>query len=357
MTKPDKNNRIRLIDVAKLVGTSPGTVSVVLNKRKSNIRVSEKTRQRIFDAAKELGFCPDPIAQSLRMKRTATIGVVVNGLEANADALMHMERISSSAGYEVLLALSRWEASREDDEIQRLINRRVDGLLLLSPAINASRREMLESVISKGIPIVGIGPMIMDGIDQVDWGRSQAFEQLTEDLLKRGCRRLAFLGWQHTPGVEERLVGIRMAANHFEDVQLQVVGCPHGLELHHHTSEDAAMLLDEAYGDDWPDAVLCQNDELALAVMQRARLKGIRLPNELAIVGGDNRSFSRMLDTPLTTIKIDKQQMVKVAMKRLIDCIELKQSKDESTPKPQRVIVPAEVMIRQSSDFAGVKSF
>lgn len=347
-----ESTRVLLKDVAKAAQTSPGTVSAVLNRRKSTIRVGDATRARILAAAKDLGFRPDPIARSLRTRRTATIGVVVNGLSAHAERLVCVERLASQRGYEVLLALSRWEAEREEDEIRRLLHRRVDGLLLLSPAIDAAQRELLRSLIAEGFPLVGVGPVPVAGMDGVDADRAEAFRAMAAQMAGRGARRFAFLGWQHTPGVRERIAGIRRALEGVDGAELRVAGCPEGLDLRGVSNGEAAALIDGLYagsggGDDWPEAVLCQTDELALAVMQRAHARGLSVPGQVAVAGGAEQEYAALLDVPLTSVRMPSEQLVRAAMDRLIERIE----RPDARYEPLRLSLPMQVMPRRSSEF------
>lgn len=341
------SSRVSLKDVAKAANTSPGTVSVVLNRRKSTVRVGEATRARILAAAKTLGFRPDPIARSLRTQRTATIGVVVNGLASNAERLMWVEQLASRRGYEVLLALSRWEVEREEDEINRLLHRRVDGLLLLSPAIDDARRETLQSLAANRFPVVGIGPVTVEGIDVVDADRIEAFRQMAAEMLDRGARRLAFLGWQMTPGVRDRVEGIRRAVDAVPGAELRIAGCPEGLDLHGVSNQKAVELLDTLYGEKWPDAVLCQTDALAAAVMQRAGIRGLAVPEQVAITGNGETEYASLLPVPLTSVRMPNERLVQVAIDRLIDRIERRVTDEQ----PMRVNLPMQVIFRRSSEF------
>ncbi len=340
--------RVSQKDVAGVAGVSQAVVSQVLSGAESNIRISDETIKRVRDAVQELGYQPDHAARVLRTRRTQTIGVVVPSSGDLADRLKAAEAFASENGYELLLGMSRWGTRGSSDyearEIQRLLQRQVDGLLILSPTVDTRDHRLLESMAKEGIPVVGYGPTLAEGVDYVDWDRVAAYRQITEHLLERGCRRFAFLGRTMTPGVEARLAGVREALVHVNGVNLNTLGCRdhfEGVPI----DEMAVAVRDEVVGIR-PDAVICQSDNLALAAMSMARGMGWGIPHDMAVTGCSNAPFGRVLDVPLTTVAMPYERLVEAALTRLIERV---QEPDHEFERLER-LVPADVIFRQSSN-------
>jgi LacI family transcriptional regulator len=325
----------------------------------------------VLTIAKELGYQANPIAKSLRMRRTATIGVVVQGLKLNARRIEAAERLAATREYQLLLAMSRWEANREENEIRRLLRRRVDGLLLLSPALDTEGYETIESLVRQNFPLVTIGKPPYEGVDYVDWDRPDMFKRLTAHLLDQGCRRIVFLGRQADQQVSGRIEGVRAAMAGVPGAELRIAGCDERPEVVRQfdippdergpnwveqtvrrLNARAASQLRPLFEQCWPEAVVCQTDLLAVAAMQVAHGMGLRVPDQVAVTGTSDEDYTEFLPVPLTTVRMPHEAMVEAAMTLLMDRIEKKENTDVF---PAR-LVPAELVIRKSSLFGHGKS-
>lgn len=343
---------ILLKDVAKQAGTSPATVSQVLNGRRSTIRVGESTRRRVLQVAKALGYRANPMARSLRTRRTATIGVVVHGVATNAPRIETAERFAGQHGYQLLLAVTRWEAEQEEDAIRRLLHRQVDGMMLVSPAIDAAERRVIEELVQEDFPLVAIGPPPIRECAYVDWDRRESYQQLAEHLLERGCRRLLFHRHEATVGVRQRIEGVQAAIKRIggAEAELRIVGSDEAVLLGDSATKDRAIEQTRQFlRDGWPQAIITCTDEQALVVMQLCREFGLVVPRDVAVTGCSNASFTQYLDVPITTIRLPHERLVQEALAYLIRRIE---RDDEDAPVEQiQQIYPAELLLRQSSAF------
>ena len=307
--------RVLLKDVAKAAGVSPGVISRVLNDRPSTVRVSDDTRERVIRMAKRMGYRPNPIAQSLKTKRTATIGVVVNAPD-RLPMLQAAEHHATSHGFDLLLGISEWDREREANEIERLLNRNVDGLLIISPSIREGRQEILERLVRDHFPLVGVGPVITEGMDFVDWDRTTAFRQLTEHLLSRGCRRFAFLVDCEPPGILARREGIEEALRTVDGAELSTFMHP---ACGQREALDRNMGPFQTFLKEWKgDAAMCVPDEVAMMVIRAAQSLGIDVPRDLAVSGSTNNPWSAIADVPLTTVSMPGEAMLKVAIDHLV---------------------------------------
>jgi len=328
---------VQIKDVAKYANTSPSTVSQVLNGRPTTIRVSEATRKRVLKAASTLGYRANPIAQSLRTRRTATIGIVFQGMQDNAQRIEALHLRANEAGYQLLLAISGAKAERQEHEIERLLHLKIDGLAILSPSLEQVKQPTLSSLVKQKFPLVGIGPLLVEGADNVDWDRVRAYKQITKHLLQRGCTRFLFYGHADTPGVKMRIEGIKEALAEAGRGDLRLA----------RSDLDTRKGIKQHLASDWPNAVICSTDQLAAQVMQAAAESGRSIPDEMAVTGCSDLEFSALLTVPLTTIRMPHVELASAALSRLIDTIENPSSRNE----PQHTLLPAEVVIRKSSEY------
>ncbi|GAA2435088.1 LacI family DNA-binding transcriptional regulator [Streptomyces macrosporus] len=338
--------RSSLKDVAARAGVSVRTVSNVVNGSAS---VSEKTRARVQQALDELGYRPNLAARSLRAGRTGLIGLVIPEI--------HSPYFGELAGLLVEAAQRRsWtviidQTHGRADEERRLLKGThapiVDGLIISPWALDAS--ELSEQA--------GPTPMVLLGerdprrvADHVAVDNVLAADEATRHLLETGRRRIAAIGPQpelRNGTAEQRLAGYRRAlhrAGLTPDPALEVP-----VPTLHRTAGARAMeeLLDR--GGPAPDAVFAFSDELALGIMRTARDRGVRVPEDLAVVGFDDIEDGRFSNPSLTTVSPDKAQIAERALQCLADRI----YSPGGTVPPQRITVPHRLVVRESSRPAG----
>lgn len=342
---------VLLKDVAEQAQTSPGTVSRVLSGGKAALRISDATRKRILTAADTLGYKPNIVARSLRTKRTYTIGVIAHGEGDISRQLKAAEFCACQKGYELFLAISRWDTKREEDVVRRIMRRGIDGLLIISPVVEGTPDEILDDLVEKKFPLVGFGPTLAKGADFVDWDRVGAYHRLAEHLILQGCKMLAF--WADpiiTPGIQGRIDGINQAVAKMDNgVTLEIINTqPQAYRDDKSLLEFLKYELDRRQ----PHAVLCRSDDMAMAVSDAARCLGITLPSALAVTGCSNSAYSKYLEVPLTTVAMPFEKMIEVAIDRIVCRIE---DPDRNFERMEEYI-PADVLIRKSSLFGQAKS-
>lgn len=336
---------ISIHDVARAAHVSQGTVSHVLNNTKTSVAISETTRQRVLSAVKELGYRPNPIARSLRTNRSYTIGVICNSPKNHWRNLCAIERLANQRGFDVLVALSRWELDREEAEIRRLLQRHVDGLIVLSPAVEPGTHDLMESLAERRFPIIGLGPMTAKGVDYVDIDRKSIYERMANHLLAQGCRRFVFFGTAPTPGVTARVDGVAAALAACADTTaLSVI---YFAERMAETGETEQSLVRAQLQAQKPDAVICVADLVALLAIRTAKTLGITIPKDMAITGGGNTDWGALIAPSLTTTLTNDEQLVARIMERLF----LKIENHGMESQPFAELEPLELVIRESSLF------
>ena len=280
---------VRLTDVARGAGVSPSTASRALN---GDARISVKTRQRVEQVATRLAYRPDPIARGLTLGRTFTVGFVVGELSNPfyAELAQGVEEALEPAGYIYLLANCDEDADRQYELARRLLERKVDALLLTVPYHP-------DALAFSEVPVVAFDradprvPYV--SVDNVMGGRIA-----TEHLVAQGYRRIGILyGQPDAPPVRERLEGYRAALReaHFRtDRKLEML-CP---ALTFSAAREGALKLLAAGA----DAIFAINDVMAAAALAAGQELGRRIPRDLGIVGYDDTEMASWPPLSLTSV-------------------------------------------------------
>ena len=320
--------RVTTHDVAKRAGVSQPTVSLVLT-RNATARVSAETRERVLEAARELGYVPNVVARSLVRSRSYAIGVIVPDLRNPffAEVISGAERVVSEAGYAVLLCETR-EIPR-DRHIQALIERQVDGMMM--DAIGASS---LPEAMVAGVNLVLIDepPDRWPGVasDAIGAGRLAA-----EHLLQLGHRRFGFLGPAtnvHATRMRERgfiqalaAQGIRIDSALLRRVAATPAGGQLGMRAFLNQKER-------------PTAVFCINDLVAAGALKTCSHEGVRVPDEMSIVGCDDIELASLLMPELTTIAIPARELGARAARMLLQALQAGGDEHRTPSRPRRTI-------------------
>jgi len=293
-TLPDAE--VTIADVARAAGVSPTTVSHALS---GNRPVSAATIARVRRAADELGYRPNPMARGLRTRRTQTAALVIPDITNPFYPMLArgLQDVLSPAGYHVFVCNTDQDADLERDLVLDLIQRRVDGIVL-NP-FGAIGPAEVNAAIARGIWMVSIGPEIdHDNVDLVEADERAGARDVAQHLASLGHTRVAHIGGTARAG-REREQGFRdgLAEAGLELDDTLVVAADW-------TSDGgvAAMerLLDAPAGA--PTAVFAANDMMAIGALNAVTARGLRVPEDLSIVGFDDIDAAAHLSPPLTTV-------------------------------------------------------
>ncbi len=329
---------VTIRDVARLAGVSPATVSQALNGRG---RVDVRTRERVAQAATKLRYAPNLSGRRLARRRAECIAVLQgrNMTTVFSDSFYRvvlggMAEVTQARGYSLVFAPPPPEGATDADHNRVLGHGAVDGALV----IGALDAKLLLALRHRGLPIVLVDNYL-PGVDlpAVTPDYQAGARLATEHLLRRGHRRIAFLGaavsypfgWQTLEGYGEALA----AAGVGHDPALV-----RRVEIGVETAMGAMRgLLDLA---DPPTAVFAVTDAMAIGALRAARERGVPVPERLAVVGMDDIEMSAYTEPPLTTLRVAKDAMGRLAADWLIDLIE-GGVQDRLAP-----VVPAELVVR-----------
>jgi LacI family transcriptional regulator len=324
-------------DVAARAGVSLGTVSNVLNRPHL---VAETTRQRVLDAISELGFVRNEHARQLRAGSSRSLGYVV--LDASnpffTDVARGVEEAAQSAGLSVYLCNSNDDPQREASYLELLLEQRVQGVLITPVGTPGDR---LTALTDRGMPVILVdrvatgGDLCSVAVDDLVGG-----ELAAAHLIEAGHTRIGFVGGPFSlPQVSDRHAGALRAIG--DNGTLLV------LETEHLTVAEgrhAAERLARLPVDRRPTAVFCGNDLLALGLLQQLTAEGIRVPDDVAIVGYDDIAFAEAAAVPLSSVRQPRHQLGVAAAELLLDEVE-----QGATHVHRQLIFAPELIVRASS--------
>lgn len=299
-------------DVAARARVSVATVSRVLNEKGL---VRQDTVKRVLDAAKALSYVPHGGARSLSTRRTSTVGVVLPDLHGEffSEVIRGIDVAARRRGYHILVSGSHSEWA-EMAAVLIAVRGRVDGLIVMAPEIEA---ENLPSHLPKGIPVVLLNCRARTSwsmaIDNTGGARS-----MVRHLVTLGHRRIAFIaGPRGNADAAERLRG-------WQETLEQSGVSADGLLLEGDFSENAGYEAGYALlsRDPLPTAVFAANDAMAIGALCALREQGLRVPEDVAVVGFDDIPIARFVSPPLTTVSVEIAQLGRRAFELILEGLE-----------------------------------
>ncbi len=334
---------VNMKDVATLAGVSLGTVSNVVNTPEI---VSERTRVRVTEAISKLGWVPNESARQLRAGRSRSIGMVVLDI-ANpffTDLVLAAEDYVTERGYAVQVSNSAQQTSRERAHLMLLEQQRVGGVLL-APIWGVDDR--VGELRRRGIPVVLLDrardqtDLCSVSVDDVEGGRLAI-----QHLLEQGHRHIALVGG---PGdlqqVRDRRAGAELARAGFGgSANLLTISTPN---LDAESGAAAAGELLALSTTERPTAVFAANDLLAIGVLQGFVSHGLRVPDDVAIIGYDDISFAASAAVPLSSIRQPRRDLGRRAAELLFE--EMLALQEERPHLHQAVRFTPELVVRRST--------
>ena len=340
MRKRTVSLRITAEQLAKTLGISAMTVSRALN---NHPHVHPKTRMKVMEAARRLGYSPDFIAKSLAIKKTHTIGVVVPEITHSffPEAIRGIEEVTYDQGYHLILMHSAESADRERDALETLESKRVDGILI-STAQNISDHSCYLQIVRKGTALVFFDRCVWGiGASCVSIDDERSAKQITAHLLAHRYKRIAHLAGPLKLSISKaRLNGFQKALRERNLAIYRELIVESG--LHEQGGYEAMRKILNLPVKLWPRAVVAVNDPAAFGAMRAISEHGLRIPDDIAIVGFSDDIRAAILTPPLTTVRQPAFDVGRKAAQRLFAQIKGVEKKAE------RFEIPAELIIRRS---------
>ncbi|MGC3944296.1 MAG: LacI family DNA-binding transcriptional regulator [Chryseolinea sp.] len=331
---------VTIYDIAEKLDISPATVSRGL---KDHPAIKKETKKRIKEMAAKMGYQNNTFASNLRSRKTNTIGIIIPRINSNfmSSVISGVEHVVNSKGYNLIISQTQEDYDKEIASATTMFNSRVDGLLV-SLASNTDRIVHFESLLRKKIPVIFFDRVLPHPdctnvvIDNVQAG----YDAVTH-LIDQGCRRIMYVGGSLKRNVyADRLKGYKLA---LADKDISFTDkYVHTDVLSEHTGVDAAKKLLEMKPR--PDGVFAANDSSAVACMQTLQDAGVRIPEDVAVVGFNNDPISWIARPKLTTVNYPGYEMGQIAATTLINAINKAPSSSLTT-----LVLKHELIVRDSS--------
>ena len=308
-----------LRDVAERAGVTVTTVSRMLNGR---VNVSGKTRSKIEAAMRELGYHPNEMARSLAKKQSNLIGLLVPSAKQYffAELIQEVENAVAKNGCQLLLCVSDQETVKENAYIQMLLGDRVRGIII------ASYSQGFDRFAHAGAPVVYIERKSEDGTPSAMMDHLEGGRLAGEHLIRKGCRNLVYLSGNASKNSVSgmRYSGFCAAAEAAGVAKPELVEAQWEEFVSLDYTETCRKLFAE-HPD--MDGILTSNDLMAATVVRYCLKAGIRIPDQMKIIGYDDTSFAALCPVPLTTI----HQPIGEVARYAVDCV-IKVAGGETVP-------------------------
>lgn len=336
-----QQKEITIYDIARELNISPATVSRGL---KDHPAINKNTKKRITQAAKDLGYRSNSFASNLRKQKSNTIGVIVHELNSHfiTSVLAGIEKVTTEAEYDLIIGHSSETSKKEVANALNLFHKRVDGLIA-SLAYDTEDLSHFDPFLKKGIPVI-----FFDRVEESSQGTKVIIDNVkagydaTAHLIEQGCKRIAHITANLKRNVyAHRLKGYKDA---LRDNNMRIRD---EYIIVNDLSEEAAIVAahDILKMKEKPDGIFITNDFCAAIVMRTLKDNGIRIPEDIAIVGFNNDVITRVVEPSMTTINYPGIEMGEVVAKNLIDHL----SGKSSIHHTHTIIIKSELVPRESS--------
>lgn len=335
-----KEKRVTSEDVARKAGVSRTTVSLVLNDVQG-VQISDETRRRVIETAKALKYVPDAAAQALASRRAQTVGLILTRsphhiasdtfLTQILDGLIRAIHIQ---GMRLLLDIVEPEHQKEA-YLQLVRAKHIDGILLSGPRLDD---DALQSLEEERFPTVLIGQLPDTDLCSVDVDNRSAARMAVDYLIDLGHKRIACI--TNAPifynASSERLNGYKDALRKAKLAIDDDLICYGDFDPQSGYQEMQKLLNLSTP----PTAVFVASDVVAFGAMAAIRERGLRIPENISLVGFDDVPFSRYMEPPLTTIHLPTEELARRSSELLFDLIHRKQ------PESRRTLLPTHLVVR-----------
>jgi LacI family transcriptional regulator len=331
-------------DIARDLGVSVMTVSKAL---RSHSDIGEETKLRVFKGARELNYRPNLIARGLVARRSYMIGLIIPDLMQSffAEVAKGIARIFEPLGYQIVMSSSEQNPTTELREIELLLDRSVDGLILASAHVHA-RGELIKKLQGAQIPHVLIDHMPTGFEGHFVGVKDERIGMMaTEHLIETGCHRIAHLRVPANSAGVGQLRGYRRAlVKHGLDARADcVVQCHQEDRVGYQGMRKLLQLSPR------PDGVFCFNDPVGAGAIKAILEAGLKVPEDIAVIGAGNVHYSDLLRVPLSTIDMSSSLIGGTAANLLKECIESK-----NAISPRRILITPRLIVRESSKRSAV---
>ena len=322
-----------IVDVARLAGVTPTTVSRVINNRGY---ISEKTKKRVHEVMDELGYQPNEIARSLTKQKSNTIGVIVPHISHPyfAKLISNLENEASKKDYKIILCNSKEKAEKEKQYLDMCKSNRVAGIVLCSGNVESNK------INTGDIPVVLLEKNFEEGKLGIQCDNYQGGKLATEHLIECGCKKVL-----HFSGVIDEEMPADNREKAFIDtcIKNSVKYYIKKFDINTYNQMDYYEAIKDTIAEVKEiDGIFASSDLIAAQVIQVCNELNIRIPQDIKLVGFDDVEISKLTTPTITTIHQPIKEMSKLA-------VELIDTKYTNVEIDKQIIVPVELVVRNST--------
>lgn len=330
-----------IYDIAKALDITAATVSRALN---NNLKISEKTRNLVLETAEKMNYKQNRLALALKSGKSNNVGVIVPRINTSffASVIHGIEEELYPHGFHVIIGQTHENQTMEIETIDTLLNAQVDGILI-SASTNNKDQNHFKRVLGKNIPLVFFDRKIdLNGVSSVTIDDFKGGYIATRHLIDQGCTRIAHFSVDRSIEIyQNRFLGYKTA--------LLDNGIPFDESLVIETKSDveagriAAKALLEMKTK--PDAIFSSSDWSALGAIQELRKNGIKIPDDICVVGFSDEPFTKFMELSITSVDQSPLEMGKMAAKVFLEQV----NNNGNSKIEKKVVLTPELLIRKSS--------
>ena len=341
-----KGHQVTMKEIAKKLGVSVSTISRAL---KDSPELHPETKRKIVEAAKEMNYQPNLLAQSLRISRSKTLGVIVPEITSHffASCISGIQDHANKRGYNVMICQSNESLEQEKANIRTLVSSQVDGLLI-SLSRETNQFDHLNDLYEREINFVLFDRVQEDiPVSKVTFNDMGGAYQVVKHLLENGSRRIVYVS-----GPEDLYISKKRKEGYLQALDEFGVNRDNSLIKVTDLTEAGNVKVAQEILEmrPRPDAVFCMIDPVAVDVMTEWKSQGVKIPEDIALAGFTNNPTSAVVEPPLTTVAQPGYEMGKLAVSHLLDQLDGIASED-----PISIVLETTLVPRKSSQHFEVK--
>ncbi|HSD06591.1 LacI family DNA-binding transcriptional regulator [Flavobacterium sp.] len=336
------DQKTTIYDIAKRLDITAATVSRALN---NNPKISEVTRQLVFETAAKMNYKQNRLAQSLRSGRSNNVGVIVPRIDSNffASVIRGIEEELHPKGYHVIICQTHEDEARQMENITTLLNAQVDGILMSVSDVSEENDYVMKNVVDKNVPLIFFDrKKKMEGVSSVTINDFEGGYLATMNLIEQGCKRIAHLTGDLSLEIfENRNNGYRKALldSGLEWNDEYVFQTKSNVEAGRKAVERLLAL------DTPPDGIFSSSDFAALGAIQELKERGVKIPEEFCVFGFGNEPFTFFMELSISSVDQSPLEMGKMAAKVFIEQI----NNTDKVKIEKKVVLTPQLHIRKSS--------
>jgi LacI family transcriptional regulator len=337
----EKPERMDIRTIARLANVSIATVSRTINRVST---VNPKMAKRVWDVIEKLDFVPNTQARALVSGRSKLFGLLVSEITNPffPELIQGFENIAVENGYEILISSTNYDPKRMSHCIRRMLERKVEGVAIMTFGLE---EPLLEQLAKRNVPLVfiDVGPD-RPGVSVLKVDYHHGIRKAVQHLAALGHRHIAFVsGPMRLHSAQSRLAAFSksmLECGISPDVSQIVEG--------DHTLEGGGIAMEKLLAQkDLPTAILCSNDMTAIGVLHKLYRTGLRVPDDISVIGFDDIHIAEVMMPPLTTVQMSRLEIAKAAFAALRGQVE---SPEEFQGK-REFNIPTDLIVRESTGF------